>query len=507
MKKGFKLTAVMAGLLLMTAGSSGVFATCQTGVFPIYQCGFVGWFAPPPADAGTVSAIWWQLGYGNNIINDGTVGTAANDGTGMVGTSFKGNDSGASPMTLTNADSVLSQYASIIPDGSLCANFENTWGGTGIDGCPDNLRTTSSYDNDDSLNPYWTLGTGPCPIIGDPSQCTAYYNNYYLVDYPLAVLARESTNKYFALAFVASNDRNADPGDASEGVFNLGGIVNGDPNPVDVTPQLPAPPPDNVIPWQLVPRPHVDSISPITPGVPRNVSISWDNIRLVHDNSTKVTGARAAAPVVAGGVGVLDHLDETGGLCRFQVQTAPTTDPNTPASALVWVNAGAAIPCGSGAPTVTANLTVNPDTAIRVRTIIGKLARTASTAAAQTRLGAAGDLGFEATDCNTNNCVNSPPVLVVGGGLVSQQITDAGATKENGGVRVVFRTTAELSVTGIDVLGRGDVVIKSVACKQCTTGVGDSYDVLLDRNVLKGAKTLRLRLNGPGSLTDAIPIQ
>ncbi|MGH9869506.1 MAG: hypothetical protein ACREAA_15240, partial [Candidatus Polarisedimenticolia bacterium] len=321
------------------------------------------------------------------------------------------------------------------------------------------------------------------------------------VDYPIAFLARTSSNKWFALAFMASNSRNLDPRDASEGVFNAGAFVNGDPNPVPANG-------NNIIPWQQVPTPHVTNITPIPfpPGEPVNVSLQWDNIRIIHDGSTRPTGARAAAAVVAGGVGVLDHLDEVGGLCRFQLQTAPAgvhshPDPST----LSWVNVAGAPACG-GTGLVTANLTVNPGTAVRVRTILGKQARTTSTAVANARLGASGDLGFEATDCRADNCVNSPPLIVVLSSFASETIVDAAAVREKGGIRLTFRTTAELSVDGIDVLGRGNAVIASIACTQCTTGVGDSYDVLLERGALKGAKSITLRLNGPGGLTDPIPV-
>jgi hypothetical protein len=443
--------------------------------------------------------------------NNGNIGSAAQDGTGVITGAFPGNDSGVAnsptvvpptgPFGLKNAQAVLgSLYPGMIPAGALCADYENSWGGFGVDGCADNVRSTLSTDNDDILNPYWSLTYGPCPY----EDCV-YETTNYLTDYPIGMLARTSSNKYFALAFVASINRNGISQDASEGVFNVGAIVNGDPNPIPGKG-------NNIIPWQPVPRPRVMSVTPTTPGVPRNVQIAWDNIRIVHDGSLRNTGTTRPATIPAsGGVGVLNFLDGPGeDLCRYQVQTAPVSggDPNQPPSSMTWVNSGAPIPCGApSGPIITANLTVNPDTAIRVRTTLGRIPKTTVTTLAQARLGNSGDLGFEPTDCTANNCLNSPPVIVVGGGLVGQQIIGAVATKTSGGISITFSTTAELSVSGIDVLGKGDAVIGSVACKQCNTGVGDSYDMLLDKNALKGAKTLRLRLNGPGSLTDAIPIQ
>jgi hypothetical protein len=55
--------------------------------------------------------------------------------------------------------------------------------------------------------------------------------------------------------------------------------------------------------------------------------------------------------------------------------------------------------------------------------------------------------------------------------------------------------SSELTVTGIDLLGREGAVVASVACKQCTSGVGDDYEVLLGPGDLKRARELRVRLN------------
>jgi hypothetical protein len=497
MRKGFKVAAVMASVLLATAGTSGVFANCQQSILPVYQCGFVGWFGPAPAGSGQVTGIWWQVGFGNNGVNNGTAPTATQEGTGIAPTAvFSGNDSGVGTVYMTDADSVLSQYAAQIPDGSLCSNFENSWAASGIDGCADSARTTNSTDHDKVLNPYWGLTYGYCPYDDCPYETTSY-----LTDYPMAVMLRESTNRFFALAFVASKTRNGNSTDISEGFFDLAEVKNGQPNGISAFPK------NNVIPWQPVPKPRVDSVTGVTPGTPRQLALSWDNVKLYHDNTTRPTGSRPAAAVVAGGVGVLDHADDPGGLCRFQLQTAPVTTANPDPATLTWANAGAAIPCGGANPIVTANLTVNPDTAVRVRTSLGKLPRTATTVLAQTRIGASGDLGFEPTNCLANNCVNSPPLLIVGGGLVSEQAIDTVAARNKNAVQVTFRTTSELTVSSIDILGKGDAVVKNVPCKQCTTGVGDEYSVLLNSGDLKGSKELKVRLNGPGATTAPFPVQ
>jgi hypothetical protein len=504
MRKGFKLTAVMAGLLVATAGTSGVFANCSNSIIPVFQCGFVGYFAPPPAGAGTVSAIWWQLGYGNNNVNNGTTPNSTQEGTGIAPAGvFQGNDSGIGTIYLTDADTVLPDFAAQIPDGSLCSNFENSWAGGGIDGCADNVRTTASLDNDNILNPYFGY-YGPCPYAGYP--CDSFYTTNYQVDYPMAFLVRESTNRFFSLAFVASKARVGDgvdkAADISENFYDLATVTNGDPNPAQAGR-------NNMIPWQPVPKPRVDSVTGTTPGTPRQLALSWDNVRLVHDGSTRPTGTRSAAPVVNGGVGVLNQATQAGGLCRFQLQTAPltTNNPTPDPSTLTWANAGTEIACGGANPVVTANLTVNPDTAVRVRTILGKKPRTTSTLIGSTRVGASGDLGFEPTDCKANNCVNSPPLLIVGGGLVSEQAVETVAARNKNAVEVTFRTTSELTVSSIDILGKGDTVLKTVACKQCTTGIGDQYSVLLNSGELKGSKELKVRLNGPGAVSSSFPIQ
>jgi len=64
-------------LLVCAAPVTPVFAMCTRSTMPIFQCGFVGWFGPPPNGTGAVSAVWWQLGYGNRQVNNGAVPTDA----------------------------------------------------------------------------------------------------------------------------------------------------------------------------------------------------------------------------------------------------------------------------------------------------------------------------------------------------------------------------------------------------------------------------------------------
>src|SRR5688572_4350766 len=108
---------------------------------------------------------------------------------------------------------------------------------------------------------------------------------------------RESTNRFFALAFVASKGRpqlegSPEPAksrgaDTSEKLY----VTNGEPNP---TP--PGAGKNNIIPWQPVPVPVVDSVEPAVPPV---VNLSWNNVRIVHDGSIR-PNAGTSAPLVVG---------------------------------------------------------------------------------------------------------------------------------------------------------------------------------------------------------------
>ncbi|HKY34213.1 MAG TPA: hypothetical protein VJV23_16920 [Candidatus Polarisedimenticolia bacterium] len=378
----------------LALGTSPALANCTQSVMPVFQCGFAGWFDPPPAAAGAVAAVWWQIGYGNNTINIWGQASGDTEGTGIAPAGvFSGNDSGLAGIVMTGAREVLPQYAAMIPEGALCSNFENAWASPGVDGCSDNPRQAGSSDDDNLLNPYWGAAYGPG---ADPP----YYTLAYQIDYPMAFLLHEGSHRFFALAFVASKARIEPKGaDAIENFFDLGEVSNGEPNPVLGR--------DNVIPWQPVPRPRVDSFE--SQGEDVLLALSWDNIRLVHDGSL-----RPSPRVVAGGVGVLDQLAQPGGLCRYQLQTAPASVSNPNPTALAWSNAGPPLECADFGPQVLTSLTVPSGTALRIRTLLGKRPRTAGASLADARLGALGDLGFEATACSSDDCAGSPPVLVVG---------------------------------------------------------------------------------------------
>jgi hypothetical protein len=500
-----RFALVAAALSLLTPIAH---ANCTQSVMPIFQCGYVGWFAPPPPGSGTVNSTWWQLGYGNNRVNNGVVATPANEGTGIAPAGvFSGNDGGLSRnyTYLTLADSVLPQYAAQIPDGSTCLNFEWSWAGVGVDGCADNPRTTSAFDNDNLLNPYWGGAYGYCPDVS--ADCAPQYTTAYHIDYPMAFLLRESNNRFFALAFVASKAR-VDPydppvpggkaKDISENFFDLAEVSNGIPNPTIAGPAVGK---NNIIPWQMVPRPRWVSGWYVSPNE-REIIVDWDNIQLIHDQSV-----RPNPRLPSGGVGVLDQLSQ-GPLCRYQVQRAIVSSYTPDPSTLTWTNEGPEIPCPAQGGAVSAQFIVPryETSAIRIRTILGKQPRTTATTLANCRQGACGDLGYEATDCKADNCVNGPPMLLVYGPLVSEQAVDTVAERNRNAVVVRFRTTSELTISSIDILGKGDAVVAGVPCKQCTSGSGDSYEILLTPGDLKGARELRVRLNGPDAVSEPFPV-
>jgi len=49
--------------------------------------------------------------------------------------------------------------------------------------------------------------------------------------------------------------------------------------------------------------------------------------------------------------------------------------------------------------------------------------------------------------------------------------------------------------------------VRSLAPKNGTTGIGAEYEVLLTSGELKGSKELKVRLNGPDTVSDSFPIQ
>ena len=231
------------GLVAMFGAAGQVMANCQGADFyPVKQCatgaGTPAWFAPKPVDGGNVSAAWWVLGAGNRIVTDPTLGVsgAPVDGDGFVDLPvpglFIGNDSGAlgvGPATgdpnggLDLIDAAVGT-GSPLATGGLCFSAAATWALPFVDGCSDQNRTygalgASGNVSDNYLNPYHFGGAGT-------------FTDAALVDAPMGVLLTETNNKYFAVAFFSSTDRGGDPNDIIDRGYDMGAIINGDPNPV-----------------------------------------------------------------------------------------------------------------------------------------------------------------------------------------------------------------------------------------------------------------------------------
>ncbi len=70
---------------------------------------------------------------------------------------------------------MLPQYASNIPAGALCSNYENSWSQPGVDGCADNPRATA--DNDNKLNPYYSATYGLGLLLDESSRSTTRWGS------------------------------------------------------------------------------------------------------------------------------------------------------------------------------------------------------------------------------------------------------------------------------------------------------------------------------------------
>ena len=79
MKRGFRALAVLAAVAAMSAGP-GAFAGClDFGGFAVFQCADRAYFNPPSVAGTAVNSTFWQVGFGNATLNNGS-GTA---GTGI----------------------------------------------------------------------------------------------------------------------------------------------------------------------------------------------------------------------------------------------------------------------------------------------------------------------------------------------------------------------------------------------------------------------------------------
>lgn len=471
-------------------------ANCRNeGPYHIRQCDTRGYFAPPPSGSGKVTGVWWQLGFGNHSTADPTPGidTGPYNANGFIGTPlpgvFIGNDSGG--LTVGSVDSLgmdlIDAEAVGGPPGSRCFGVGASWGLLFADGCADN--DTFFLSNDDYLNPYWYTGYG-----GSPGT----YSLYSQLDRPMAFLLTEETGRHFALAFSATKSRNRDESDTSPGQYDLGDLINGDPNPLSTPAGV-----QNVIPWQAVPQPRiaVGFVDPDDLSSDRVLALSWQPIRLVHDGSVRPNPLATllvdedphrqllgAETVSVTGVGVLDQPE----LARYQVQTKPNgagnCDPLAP-----WVDYGSP----AVHPASTRTLTVAPDTCVRLCTQFGRIPsgvfRTEPTSLSRFEnfhdaLSAMlGDVGYE---------VCSRP-SVIGGPLFSDRpIVTTAAFGSARTLTVEFETLTEVAVRTFEVIGsdtRGITkLLTDVPCVECATGVGSLYRIQISGKGLRNLRSVRV---------------
>lgn len=448
MKRGLKFLAVLVLMGGVGMAADGLYAACSAEGhlgYPIVQCGNRTWFTPPPALSGTVSYSWWQIGFGNANVNSG----AGTNGAGFALTLFNGNDTGI----ITNpADLDVVDAAQIGgPVGSTCFSSATNWIAAGIDGCADNARdgatgTTYGYSRDDqALNKYFD-GTGSGAFTRD-----------YQTDSPMGFLLKESTGKYFALAFLANLSRNQDPADASEGSFQFASIANGDMNAQGAP---------TVVPWQTIPTPSIsaDFTIPADTTSDRILTMAWPAVRIVDDASVRPSTDTTIFPDTANGgangVGVRDQ----GRLVRYIVETA---DMDAGGNCLtVWTTKLAA---GSALNAVVSPVPQN--TCVRLTTAFGRTPSGLTASVTTARRGQLGDIGYQV----------SSAAVKIGGTLVSQKVNVTSVKKAGGEIVVDFTTSTELNVSRFDVYGvdnRGKAsLLGSTTCLSCTSGLGNGYSV------------------------------
>jgi hypothetical protein len=531
MQRTLKILAIVAAVAAIGAVGQAM-ANCQNeGPYPVRQCstasGTPAWFAPKPLDAGTVSATWWLLGAGNRNLahyqtDPGGLSVAPVDGDGFFDTPnpgvFIGVDAGtltAGPIdgTQTGGLELLDAVAGTsnpLAAGGLCFAASAGWGIPWLDGCPDQNRYYAGVGvgvdaSDNYLNRYWHPSYGGQGTLTDAS----------LVDSPMGTLLTESNSKYFAVAFFSSTNRGQNPNAVDDSGYDMGGIVNGDPNPAAPSGN------NNIVPWQPIPQPQISAV--VDPNGNRVLSLSWHQIRVIRDNSsrpnaTAAPNAEALGRPILGrdrlgnpltGVGIMEQPE----LVSYVPETKPIVgldcDPNAP-----WVAAGPAVvpPLSTpdGAPQST-SLTVPPDTCIRLTTRFGRVpaeafitspatatSRNQNRAAAQ--VGNLGDIGFNV----------SSTAKKIGGPLLGDKAVLKRATFNKQTLVVEFETLGELAVQSFQVVAKdrkgATSVVATVECAQCSSGIGSDYRVEVPGTAMRSAKSVFVVVQPSGTASNEIEI-
>jgi len=576
MIKYLKFLGILAIVACASLATQNLFANCSPpdDAYAVDQCGGRAYFPAPPAGSGTVNyQAWWQIGFGNATSTRSTAaagghspdgrgfvtGGACTAGTctaGLIGRTctavancngFIGNDNGfrtnPDPNSGSNFNGILdaSQPEPLglgAPAGSICWGGAASWGAFGVDGCADNNRTGTTADikcdstgagpscgpgppyyesacagnkNDDSLNKYY----GACNGLGNLSL-------FYQLDAPMGTLLKESNNKFFALGFFATQSRNGDASDLTQGKFDVAAIGNGADRKGDANPLPGQAGKMNIIPWQPIPQPTVSAVlsNPLDPHSVRTVGMSWTAVRLVDDGSLRPSSDTTLGTGRTG-VGVRNQ----GNLVRHvvEVSSGPLTNPGGGVCSAGVCTAGGASqigqPCtsndycgvdcgpfialagGETTGTSLAGLSVNEDRCLRMRTIFGLKPVTTVQSLANAQIGNNGDVGYDVVS----------KITVLGGNLVSEKATLNVAAKNKNAVLFEFTTTSELNVTSFEIVGRDangkDNVIGKTNCKECNSGRGASYSVVLPNADVKGAKNAFVRTQPSGEVSNTLEIK
>jgi hypothetical protein len=175
---------------------------------------------------------------------------------------------------------------------------------------------------------------------------------------------------------------------------------------------------------------------------------------------------------------------EVGPLVRYVVETQGIVDQNNPLGSLLpngWTAVGTFTN-----PTSSTELTIGPDTCVRLHTYFGANPSTTTHDDANCRLGKCGDLGY---DCA------SPPACL-GGPLVSESPIELKAIRERAGaIAITWKSSAELTTTAyrIDaVTKKGPVTLGTVPATATGSGMSASYKFTATATQLKGTRTLEI---------------
>ncbi|MBI3447626.1 MAG: hypothetical protein HY049_01705 [Acidobacteria bacterium] len=572
MTRNHRARLAVAALAALALSGGGLFANClDFGGFAIFQCADVAYFNPPPVAVAfdpnnkptNVTAVFWQLGFGNNqaghcdlvqlkctsgLLNKACSSASlptpdtfcnANTGLGSSGTGnsalndFNGNDTGIFAVDVRDARVTTGQPG--VPAGSLCLS-SNNWANSGVDGCADDLRNAAlAVADDGDLNPYYDVN------FSRTYSAKGYYSLSWQQDYPMAALLETAPDaRYFAIAAVATLNRgntggngpcapagqtgtNAAACDVRPGFYSFKDVANGVANPFVVGKF-------NVIPWQQVPKPSANCVANCASS-PRSIRFDWAPVIWYHDRSIRPSTNPGMAPTDATrapGVGVLDLLRKTDagnswqGLIHYDLESATATAANLDANgrlipaSLAFSTAVADVPqpaidANTGnptAPTISSTVAAGPDTCWRVRVKFGKKPETSTTSTANCRLGKCGDRGYDAVS------LDGATITCVGGALFSQAFTSVTADKSQGKITVAWSMSAELSITGYNVYAlnakgaRSLLTPSPINCTECSSGLSASYQVTFSAGKSKGARSIIVEaLGGSVFSSNPVPVQ